>query len=185
MTIVDFLLVISVLIPNTSVNKISLPEGELHWSTTRPKNVKMCVPAAFSDSLGNVLGEYRINDKIYNSNRKLKISLTGNSFSVGKTWKSSEGFQQLVLVNNNKVSVFKDNRKCFRRALCKSNSETFILESNIPLTLDSFAEICKQYCNTAIYLDMGEYGYGYCNGQPLFLVAIFSKHKQTNWIYIK
>ena len=45
---------------------MDLPEGELAWSTERPKDAKMCIPAAFTDLEGNVEGEYRLNGKIFN-----------------------------------------------------------------------------------------------------------------------
>ena len=31
------------------VTKIELPEGELKWSYVKPKNAKMCIPAAFTE----------------------------------------------------------------------------------------------------------------------------------------
>ena len=42
---------------------------------------------------------------------------------------------------------------------------------------------------SAAYLDMGEYGYGYIKKnsliRPLYIWGFFTRHKQTNWIYIK
>lgn len=49
---------------------MELPEGELAWTTERPKNAKICVPAAFTDLEGNVEGEYwRIRCKVTTSFR--------------------------------------------------------------------------------------------------------------------
>jgi hypothetical protein len=70
-----------------------------------------------------------------------------------------------------------------------SPERTFILESNYPMTLTRFALECSKQCTNATYLDMGEYGYGYIKQGsvtiPLFAPAIFTQHKQTNWIYIE
>ena len=41
------------------VTRIDLPEGELKWSYERPKDAKMCVPAAFTDTNGKIIGAYR------------------------------------------------------------------------------------------------------------------------------
>ena len=46
---------------------MDLPEGELSWSTEKPKNAKMCVPAAFTDLEGRVEGEYRQNGIVRNA----------------------------------------------------------------------------------------------------------------------
>jgi hypothetical protein len=57
------------------------------------------------------------------------------------------------------------------------------------MTMSEFAQHCSKYCSDAVYLDMGEYGYGYVKKgiikYPLFLAGIFTKYKQTNWIYIE
>ena len=171
------------------VTKYVLPKGELKWSTKRPKNAKMCIPAAFTDKRGRVIGSYRINGKSYKTNNRRKVSLKGGTFYIGPNWKSDNGFQQLTLVYNSRPSKFRDNERCFRRALCKTKNETFILESNYPMTMSSFAYHCSRRCEYAVYLDMGEYGYGYIKKnhilRPLYILGFFTKHKQTNWIYIE
>ena len=174
----------------TKVTIIELPKGELKWSKTRPSQVKLCVPAAFSSSRMAVVGEYRIDGKSYAKNTKQKISIADNTFIIDESWKSNTGFQQIVLVKNGKLEQLKPSiKKCIRRALCKNKDKTFIIESNYPMTMTTFAYCCSKHCSDAVYLDMGEYGYGYIkNGvftQPLYLIAYARKHKQTNWLYVQ
>lgn len=38
------------------VTRFDLPKGELKWSNKRPQNAKMCIPAAFTDEQGQILG---------------------------------------------------------------------------------------------------------------------------------
>ena len=38
------------------VTRFDLPKGELKWSNTRPQNARMCIPAAFTDEQGQILG---------------------------------------------------------------------------------------------------------------------------------
>ena len=78
------------------VTKIELPEGELKWSYVKPKNAKMCIPAAFTEK-----------------DRK-------------KKWMSDNGFQQLTLVYNSKPMMFRDSRKAIRRALCKDENAAYL-----------------------------------------------------------
>ena len=73
---------------------MELPEGELAWTTERPKNAKMCVPAAFTDLEGNVEGEYRLNGVIHNPNKRLKVSIC-------KIYSMSIGSGILTLVSSN------------------------------------------------------------------------------------
>jgi hypothetical protein len=173
------------------VTRFDLPEGELKWSNERPKNAKMCLPAAFTDVDGEVMGLYRIDGKNYKAQcpRQFKVSLKGGLFYISKQWMSGNGFQQLTLVYNSQSMTFKDSSKAIRRALCKDEKGAFILESNYPMTLTSFAAECSKHSTNATYLDMGEYGYGYIKygnfKRPLFVWGVFTQHKQTNWIYIE
>ena len=102
---------------------------------------------------------------------------------------SDNGFQQLALVCDSKPMKFHSGDKSMRRALCKDKNGAFILESNYPMTLKSFAYYCSKYSTNAVYLDMGEYGYGYIKKGwfviPLQSLAFYRRHKQTNWIYIE
>ncbi len=176
---------------NVQVTKYSLPKGELKWSNTKPANAKMCVPAAFTDENGKVEGSYRIDGKSYQTNNRRKVSLNGDSFIISSSWQSDNGFQQLTLVYNKTVPIKegRDLRKSKRRALCKFKGETFILESDSRMTLYDFACECSKHCDYAVYLDMGEYGYGYIkNGNTtnhLYLWGYLTKYKQTNWLYIE
>lgn len=73
--------------------------------------------------------------------------------------------------------------------LCKDKNGAFILESNYPMTLSKFAMECAKRSTNAAYLDMGEYGFGYIKTEffvrPLHIWGFFSRHKQTNWLYIE
>ena len=57
------------------------------------------------------------------------------------------------------------------------------------MTLTSFVYYCSKYSTNAVYLDMGEYGYGYIKKgwfiRPLHILGFFTQHKQTNWLYIE
>ena len=173
------------------VTRFDLPKGELKWSNTRPQNAKMCIPAAFTDEQGQILGAYRINGKTYEANKtmRMRVSLKGDMFFISSKWMGDNGFQQLTLVNNSKAMKFHDTRKTIRRALCKDKNGAFILQSNYPMTMSDFALECGKRCTNATYLDMGEFGYGYIkNGlftSPLYIWGYFTRHKQTNWLYIE
>lgn len=173
------------------VTRFDLPEGELKWTDKRPETAKMCLPAAFTDEKGRILGAYRINGKNYDANKtmKLKVSLKGNMFYISKNWMADNGFQQLTLVYNSKAMKFHDTRKAVRRALCKDKNGAFILQSNYPMTMSDFALECSKRSTNASYLDMGEFGYGYIKNRfftrHLYIWGYFSRDKQTNWIYIE
>ena len=166
---------------------MELPEGELAWSTERPKKAKMCVPAAFTDKEGKVEGEYRLHGKIHLPNKKRKVSIGNGTFYIDGKWHTDSGFQQYALVLNNKARTFdKDkNRKFVRRALCKKGGKTFLVQSRRRMTLNDFAKECAKVSSDAVYLDMGIYGYGYIGKKDLSLWAYFYRNRQTNWIYIK
>ncbi len=172
------------------LTKYPLPEGDLKWSMSRPENAKMCLPAAFTGKDGNVEGSYRLDGKNYQTNHKRKTSLVGNTFVVSAQWQSDNGFQMVTLVYNGAaVQLNKDDTKKIRRALGKFADETFILQSDRPLTLQAFADLCTRYCDYAVYLDMGKYGYGFIKypegTKHLHLRAYLSQFKQTNWLYIE
>lgn len=176
----------------TRVTIINIPSGELKWSKQKPKHAKLCIPAAFSTINNTVVGSYRIKGKSYNNDKKYctKISLIDNTFIINKSWKSDNGFQQILLVKNNIPVKFKGSvKKCFRRALGKNENKTFLIESNYPMTMSVFANYCSKYCSDAVYLDMGEYGYGYIkNGlftKHLYFISFVFHYKQTNWLYIE
>jgi hypothetical protein len=174
---------------HTKITIIDIPEGELKWSKTRPSFAKLCVPAAFSSTKNKVVGVHKINGKSYGEDKKYKVSLINNTFTINRSWQSDTGFQQIILVKDNNPIKFKNSiKKCIRRALCKNKNKTFLIESNYPMTMDTFAFYCSKHCSDAVYLDMGEYGYGYVRYglifKPLYLLGIFSSYKQTNWLYV-
>lgn len=151
----------------------------------------MCIPAAFTDEIGKISGSYRCQGKTYQNGKSLnmRVSLKGESFYISKNWLSDNGFQQLTLVCDSKPMKFHDSRKAIRRALCKDENVAFILQSNYPMTLTTFALECSKHSTNATYLDMGEYGNGYIKqGSIVRLLCawtIFTRHKQTNWVYIE
>lgn len=173
------------------VTRFDLPDGELKWSPVKPTNAKMCLPAAFTNENGKISGAYRYDGRTYQNGKalKMKVSLKGDTFYISNQWLSDNGFQQLTLVYNSKPMKFNDSRKSIRRALCKDENGAFILQSDYPMTLDKFAMECSKHSTNATYLDMGEYGYGYIKTnrliRPLYIWGFFTKHKQTNWIYIE
>ena len=173
------------------VTRYELPKGELKWSDVRPKDAKMCIPAAFTHTDGKIMGSYRYQGKTYqpNSNMRMKVSLKGEIFYISREWMSDNGFQQLTLVYNSRAIKFKDQRRAIRRALCKDKNGAFILESNYPMTMTEFALECSKLSTDAAYLDMGEFGYGYIRTgrfvRPLYTLGYFTRNKQTNWIYIE
>lgn len=173
------------------VTRFDLPDGELKWSPVKPTNAKMCLPAAFTNENREISGAYRYDGRTYQNGKalKMKVSLKGDTFYISNQWLSDNGFQQLTLVYNSKPMKFNDSRKSIRRALCKDENGAFILQSDYPMTLDKFAMECSKHSTNATYLDMGEYGYGYIKTnrliRPLYIWGFFTKHKQTNWIYIE
>lgn len=175
---------------NQKVTRFELPEGELKWSYIKPENAKMCLPAAFTEVNGKIRGSYRYDGKSYQRNNYYrKVSLKDDMFFISRNWLSDNGFQQLTLVCDSKPSKFYDSRRKVRRALCKDENGAFILQSNYPMTLSDFTVECAKCSTNAAYLDMGEYGYGYVKKglfkRPLYVWGFFTRHKQTNWIYIK
>ena len=173
------------------VTRIELPKGELKWTNVRPMDAKMCIPAAFTDESGRILGSYRCQGKTYQNGKSLnmRVSLKGESFYISKNWLSDNGFQQLALVYDSNAMRFTDDRRSIRRALCKDENGAFMLESNYPMTMNAFAFECSKHSTNATYLDMGEYGYGYIKRNhfiiPLYIWGYFTKDKQTNWIYVE
>ena len=176
---------------DNKVTRYELPSGRIKWTHTRPKDAKMCIPAAFTGEDGKISGSYRYNGKTYQNGKALnmRVSLKDESFYITKNWMSNNGFQQLTLVYNSKPMKFRDSSRAIRRALCKDDHAAFILQSNYPMTLDKFAIECSRYSTNATYLDMGEYGYGYIKKnrliRPLYIWGFFTRGKQTNWIYIE
>ena len=170
---------------DSQIKILELPEGELAWTTERPKNAKMCIPAAFTDLSGNVEGEYRQEGVIHNPNKRFKVSICKDIFFIDRQWHSDSGFQQLVLVKNGKPSTFRDSRIFVRRALCKKDKHVFLVESRHRMTMTDFAAECAKSSSYAVYLDTGKYGYGHIGKKKLSPWAYFSRNKQTNWLYVK
>lgn len=176
---------------SSPVRRINLPEGKLSWSNERPENAKLCVPAAFTDAEGKIVGEYILNGQIFGAGNRpvLKVSVCDDIFYIDSKWHSDFGFKQFSLVYNSKARRFSDTRRFVRRALCKKGDDVFLLQSWLPMTLTAFAEECAKVSTNAANLDMGSYGYGYTSvGKvklPLLAWSVFGRKKQTNWLYVK
>lgn len=164
---------------------IIIIEDNIAFTNDSPKN-RLSIPAAYTDSNGNIEGEYVIDGVVYGKPSRLeRISLIDNGFVISRDWKSDYGFQQTVLIKNGVKRSFKDQNKAFRRALCTVDGQLAILQSTKRQTLNEFIKTISFYCDNAVNLDMGKYGYAVINGRPLFMIAKPFKEKQTNWITIK
>lgn len=188
----DFIFALLVLYAGRhSVIRIDIPEGELKWSTERPADATLCVPAAYSDKGGRVIGQYLKDGKTYGSlSRNIgRTSLKGDIFYADYRWLSGNGYQQHTIVLDSKPKTFVDNRYKVRRALCKKDGKAFILQSNLPMTLNTFAIICARKASNATNLDMGHCGYGYYKWHgitiPLAAWTYFTREQQTNWLYVE
>ena len=140
--------------------------------------ILLCIPAAFSGE-GGIIGHYSTgNGRKGNTNYGYTtIHLDNNTH-----------FQQATLVKNHKIKFFTDNKRRFRRALCKKDGKYSIVHSKLPITLSDFSSKLTAY-DIAWNLDMGTYSYGWYKDEKglhhLGLSSIFNKNKQTNWIIIK
>lgn len=61
----------------------------------------------------------------------------------------------------------------------------FLIQSHTRMTLTDFAAACAPLASNAVYLDMGEYGYGYIDHRILSPWAYFKRRKQSNWICVR
>ena len=181
-----FIFFISFLIyiwPPVSIVRIK----NVKFSTSFDSNALFCFPAAYTNPDGSIQGEYKIDGITYGTpSRKEKISIhPTKGLIISGQWQSDNGFQQTVLVKNNKVRTFNDKRKRIRRALCTEgeNSKSFLLiQSTYPMTLTEFAKEIRKYSYNAVNLDTGTFGYGWNGKAKYHLWTIFNKNKQTNWI---
>ena len=51
------------------VTRFDLLEGELKWSPVKPQKATRCLPAAFTDSDGNISGLYRYDGNIFRNGK--------------------------------------------------------------------------------------------------------------------
>lgn len=173
------------------VFRVDMPEGPLCWSDVRPADAKLCVPAAYTDANGAILGQYKTGGKTHNSPHPGTgtISLKGSMFYVDYKWLSDQGFQQHTIVLDSVPKKFKDTRYKVRRALCKNGDKVFLLQSHFPMNLSAFARQCAKYATNAVNLDMGHCGYGYYKYRnitvPLAWWAKINEDQQTNWLYVE
>ena len=157
----------------------------IRFTDTLSVNKALHVPAAYTSKSGTIEGEYRINGVTYGKKSlKEKTSITDNGLVIDTKWHSDNGFQQHVLVKNNRIRKFVDTRKRFRRALCSKGGQYYIIETGYPITLSEFAKMIAPYCDNAVNLDMGVWGYGWVANQQRLVLYKFNKHKQTNWLTV-
>lgn len=147
----------------------------------------LIIPAAYTNPDGTIQGEYRIAGKTYGTpSRKERISLhPQKGLVISGKWQSDYGFQQTVLIKNGKIRKHDDTKKRFRRALCTVDGQIAILQSKIPQTLNEFSQSLDGYCDNAVNLDTGDFGYGWYGRAKFSPWAFYNKHKQTNWLYIR
>lgn len=165
-----------------------IPVKDISFTDKYDESKATIIPAAFTTESGEILGKYRINNIEY-GNKWVKeytsIHPTKGLIIDFEKWHAPNGFQQYVLVKNNKARKFKDPKKRFRRALCNKSedpSALFIIESNKPMTLTEFAATIQPHCLNAVNLDTGDFAFCKINNKHKSLWAVYNKHKQTNWI---
>ena len=161
-------------------------ENHVAFTDSYKPDASMLIPAAYTSTEGTIEGQYRING-VTSGKKCMKECVSihpTKGLVVSKTWQSKNGFQQHVLVNNSKARTFRDPKYRRRRALCcDSSNRLFIVESQLPITLNKFANELSGHFRVAVNLDMGPWGYGWVGDESLFLWAYFFKGLQTSWIY--
>ncbi len=171
---------------------IRLPENTvLQFTNQRPSTDEalLCIPAAYTSPEGTIMGAYIIDGQLHNRyNRHSKVSLSGNTFSLSQEFTTGNGFQQMCLVRHHQAVAFHDPARRIRRALCKENehAEAIIVESRKPLTMNEFAQLLARRMETAVYTDMGSFGYGWYRSESglhrLSTLWFYNRKKQTNWL---
>ena len=170
--------------------RITPIEGDLKFTDTYQPEALVCIPAAYTETDGSIIGQYRIKGKSYG--RKVFKELVSlhpdKGLVISQDWASADGFQQHVLVKNGKARPFKDSRKFRRRALCSDDSNPgsyIIIESTSPMTMSDFADEVAKHTRNAVNLDMGRWGYGWIGKKKIGRWARIFKNLQTNWIVCK
>ena len=162
-------------------------QGNMEFTNEYRPDATVCIPAAYTDGDGKIVGQYRIRSKSYGGKYfKERVSLhPSKGLVISSEWTSANGFQQHVLVKNGKVRSFKDKRKFRRRALCSDDSKPgsyLIIESTRRMTMNEFSYEVAKHSNNAVNLDMGRWGYGWIGEKKLSRWTRIYKNWQTNWI---
>lgn len=182
-TVAVIIYVIFIIMCPLSVIKL---EGDLSFTTDYDATAKLCVPAAYTHTDGNIRGQYRLNGKVYGTRRfRTVVNVYQDKIEISRQWKSPNGFQQHILVWNGKEKKFKDPKKAKRRALCTTDSGLCIVTSRYPITMSEFALMLKPHYQNAVNLDMGDFGFGWYKYHIFSAYAFYNRHKQTNWLTIK
>jgi hypothetical protein len=174
-------------LPQIDKVKITSINGTVEFTDEYNPDASVCIPAAYTDTEGEIEGLYCINGVTYGKQSlKERVSLDPDKgLTIGREWKSGNGFQQHVLVKDGEVRHFRDRRRFKRRALCNDDSEPgrlLIIESTGRMTMNEFAAEVAKYSKNAVNLDMGRWGYGWIGEKVHSPWAVFFKHWQTNWI---
>lgn len=166
---------------------ILIEDKPLLFTDKYDSKATLMIPAAYTNPDGTIQGEYRIAGKTYGTpSRKERISLhPQKGLVISGKWQADYGFQQTVLIKNGKIRKHGDTKKRFRRALCTVDGQLAILQSKIPQTLNAFSQSLSRYCDNAVNLDTGDFGYGWYGRVRFSRWAFYNKRKQTNWIYIR
>ena len=166
-------------------------DSRLEFTTHYPNTDEalLCIPAAFTLPDGNIQGAYMVNGRMKNQyNRHSKVSIKGRSFTLAPQFTTDNGFQQMCLVRRHQAVHFRDNSHEIRRAICKESeqADAIIVESRKALTMNEFAQLLARTMVTAVYTDMGSYGYGWYHTKEglnyLSSLYFYKRKKQTNWI---
>jgi len=170
---------------------ITLPDHcTLEFTDRRPSSdALLCIPAAFTTPEGTIQGAYTIAGQMHGRyNGHTKVSIAGSTFSLGSTFTTANGFQQMCLVRNRQPIHFRDTSRYVRRALCKSSERgpAFIVQSLKPMTMTAFARLLSRRVHSAVYTDMGSYGFGWYHTSPtptyLSTLYFYKQNRQTNWL---
>lgn len=166
---------------------IELGTNNIRFTDKYDSSATLLIPAAYTNEDGTIEGEYRIAGKTYGTpTRKERISLhPTKGLIISGRWQADYGFQQTVLIKNGKIRYHEDTRKAVRRALAMVNGQLAIIQSCYPQTLNQFSESIHKYCDNAVNLDMGDYGYGWYKNKQFFRIFKYKQKCQTNWIYIE
>lgn len=179
--ICSILVIVGVLIKDPQT--ITFENVSWEFTTEKPdineSDILMCVPAAFTTESGEVVGHYK-GDK----RREGK-----SDYRYTTVYLDRGHFQQLSLVRNGKPKKVTDDKRRFRRALCKIGDKFFIENSKYPITLTTFASQLSAKYDYAWNLDMGTYSYGwYKDNRGTHRIGIFSylnSWRQSNWIIVR
>ena len=181
------------------------------WQIKRPskdqKNIKLCIPSAFTTKSDTVVGIYAINGKV--SNRKAiskpiggviliengdfkifptqKGAVFTKAFLAGVEKRKATMFQQFQIVTNGSPASFRDKKYYQMRAIVRfKDSREGVIESEKDINFKTFnTDLAKLGVDNALYTDMGPWDEGWYRDKSDNIVTIGNDrsktHKQSNW----